>query len=91
MAGNLALVSFPVTQESHRNRDSKSSAAHCFRHAKYTHVSQSLWRGLLDVANRWTPVLLLGAVVVEEAHNALPAHEDEEESEHGDREPVVTQ
>jgi hypothetical protein len=46
MAGNLALESFPVTQEPHRNRDSKSSAAHCFCHAKYTHVSQTLWRGL---------------------------------------------
>jgi hypothetical protein len=41
MAGNLALESFPVTQEPHRNRDSKSSAAHCFCHAKYTHVSQT--------------------------------------------------
>ena len=35
-----------MTQEPHRNRDSKSSAAHCFCHAKYTHVSQTLWRGL---------------------------------------------
>jgi hypothetical protein len=42
MAGNLALESFPVTQEPHRNRDSKSRAAHCFCHAKYTHVSQTL-------------------------------------------------
>jgi hypothetical protein len=46
---------------------------------------------VLDVANRFSPVLLLGAVVVEEAHNALPAHEDEEKSERGDRESVVTQ
>ena len=46
MAGNLALESVPVTQEPHRNRDSKNSAALCFRHAKYTHVSQTLWRGL---------------------------------------------
>src|SRR5215208_1743205 len=46
---------------------------------------------VLDVANWLPPVLLLGAVVVEEAHNALSAHEDEEKSEHGDREPVVTQ
>ena len=47
MAGNLALESVPMTQEPHRNRDSKSSAAHCFCHAKYTHVSQTLWRGLV--------------------------------------------
>src|SRR5829696_3472671 len=46
MAGNLALESVPMTQEPHRNRDSKSSAAHCFCHAHYTHVSQTLWRGL---------------------------------------------
>jgi len=46
MAGNLALESVPMTQEPHRNRDSKSSAAHCFCHAKYAHVSQTLWRGL---------------------------------------------
>ena len=42
MAGNLALESVPMTQEPHRNRDSKSSAAHCFCHAKYAHVSQTL-------------------------------------------------
>src|SRR5829696_7490792 len=49
MAGNPAFESVPMTQEPHRNRDSKSSAAHFFCHAKYTHVSQTLWRGLVCV------------------------------------------
>src|SRR5687767_7348000 len=44
MAGNLALASFQVTQEPHRNRDSKSSAAHCFCHAKYTCVADFMAR-----------------------------------------------
>ena len=49
-----------------------------------------------DLANLDTQTLLEHLPGVrfpadEEAHNALPAHEDEEESEHSDREPVVTQ
>jgi hypothetical protein len=47
MAENLALESAPMTQEPHRNQDSRGSGAHYFCHAKYTHVSQTLWRGLL--------------------------------------------
>jgi len=43
MAGNLALESVPMTQEPHRNRDSKSSAAHCFCHAKSTHMCRRLY------------------------------------------------
>jgi hypothetical protein len=46
MAENLALESVPMTQEPHRNQDSRGSGAHYFCHAKYTHVSQTLWRGL---------------------------------------------
>jgi hypothetical protein len=46
MAENLALESAPMTQEPHRNQDSRGSGAHSFCHAKYTHVSQTLWRGL---------------------------------------------
>jgi hypothetical protein len=33
-------------QEPYRNRDCEGSTAHSFCHAKYTHVSQTLWRGL---------------------------------------------
>src|SRR5215212_7445320 len=46
MAGKPALASVPVTQEPYRNRDCEDSRAHSFCHAKYTHVSQTLWRGL---------------------------------------------
>src|SRR3712207_45826 len=46
MAGNPALESAPVTQEPYRNRDCEGSGAHSFCHAKYTHVSQTLWRRL---------------------------------------------
>jgi hypothetical protein len=46
MAGKPALASPPVTQEPYRNRDCEDSRAHSFCHAKYTHVSQTLWRGL---------------------------------------------
>jgi hypothetical protein len=56
MAGKPALASVGVTQEPYRNRDCEDSRAHCFCHANYTHVSQSLWRGLglghRDVAER---------------------------------------
>src|SRR5215218_1887871 len=46
MAGKPALASVPVTQEPYRIRDCEDSRAHSFCHAKYTHVSQTLWRGL---------------------------------------------
>src|SRR5215217_1949022 len=46
MAGKPALASVPVTQEPYRNRDCEDSRAHSFCHAKYTHVSQTLWRGI---------------------------------------------
>lgn len=46
MAENLALECAPMTQEPHRNQDSRGSGAHYFCHAKYTDVSQTLWRGL---------------------------------------------
>jgi len=49
MAGKPALASPPVTQEPYRDRDCEYSRAHSFCHAKYTHVSQTLWRGLLGV------------------------------------------
>jgi hypothetical protein len=37
-----------VTQEPYRNQDCEDSRAHSFCHAKYTHVSQTLWRGLFQ-------------------------------------------
>jgi hypothetical protein len=46
MAGKLALASAPVTQEPYKNRACEDSRAHCFCHAKYTQVSQTLWRDL---------------------------------------------
>jgi hypothetical protein len=46
MAGKSALENVPVMQEPYRNRDCEGSTAHSFCHAKYTHVSQTLWRGL---------------------------------------------
>jgi hypothetical protein len=36
-------------------------------------------------------MLLLGAVVVQQAHNTLRAYKDDEEAEHGDRKPNVAQ
>jgi hypothetical protein len=45
----------------------------------------------LNVADRRLPMLLLGAVVVQQAHNTLRAYKDEEEAEHGDRKPIVAQ
>jgi hypothetical protein len=52
LAENLALESAPMTQEPHRNQDSRGSGAHYFCHAKYTHVSQTLWRGLKRVSEK---------------------------------------
>jgi hypothetical protein len=46
MAGKFALSSAPVTQEPYSNRDCEDSRAHSSCHGKYTHVSQTLWRGL---------------------------------------------
>ena len=36
-------------------------------------------------------MLLLGAVVVQQAHNTLRAYKVEEEAEHGDRKPIIAQ
>src|SRR5215218_6951727 len=46
MAENCPSTRLSIAQEPHRNRVNEGSALRFSCHAHYTHVSQSLWRGL---------------------------------------------
>ena len=46
MAENCPSTRLSIAQEPHRNRVNEGSALGFSCHAHYTHVSQSLWRGL---------------------------------------------
>ena len=46
MAANCPSTRLSIAQEPHRNRVNEGSALRFSCHAHYTHVPQSLWRGL---------------------------------------------
>src|SRR5215218_8199577 len=52
MAENCPSTRLSIAQEPHRNRLNEGSALGFSCHAHYTHVSQSLWRGLQEHAHQ---------------------------------------